>query len=196
MIFFFFFFCSSFIDYLLFFFFLMIRRPPRSTLFPYTTLSRSGAQWAHAVDLENRWACTPRGFESHPRRLCSSQKRLYDCVCGGLKAGRVHVADCPHQRPRTSCLGAGGAGKEAGARKRRAREFGRTPFSTRPGRQRPPRRGGMIPAQPAMVALLSNHSSSRPRSITRTMRRNKDASSSEENSGRCSIPTSSRNGTT
>src|SRR5256885_9895767 len=27
---------------LLFFFFLMIRRPPRSTLFPYTTLFRSG----------------------------------------------------------------------------------------------------------------------------------------------------------
>src|SRR5256885_13983048 len=29
---------------LLFFFFLMIRRPPRSTLFPYTTLFRSHAQ--------------------------------------------------------------------------------------------------------------------------------------------------------
>src|SRR5260221_10860622 len=28
----------------LFFFFLMIRRPPRSTLFPYTTLFRSGVQ--------------------------------------------------------------------------------------------------------------------------------------------------------
>src|SRR5687767_15566036 len=28
-----------------FFFFLMIRRPPRSTLFPYTTLFRSG--WSH-----------------------------------------------------------------------------------------------------------------------------------------------------
>src|SRR5258707_7423382 len=28
--------------YCLFFFFLMIRRPPRSTLFPYTTLFRSG----------------------------------------------------------------------------------------------------------------------------------------------------------
>src|SRR2546429_2791687 len=27
-----------------FFFFLMIRRPPRSTLFPYTTLFRSGPQ--------------------------------------------------------------------------------------------------------------------------------------------------------
>src|SRR6266702_8181562 len=29
--------------FVLFFFFLMIRRPPRSTLFPYTTLFRSGA---------------------------------------------------------------------------------------------------------------------------------------------------------
>src|SRR2546422_11312166 len=28
----------------LFFFFLMIRRPPRSTLFPYTTLFRSGGE--------------------------------------------------------------------------------------------------------------------------------------------------------
>src|SRR5688572_9446472 len=33
---------SHFISFLLFFFFLMIRRPPRSTLFPYTTLFRSG----------------------------------------------------------------------------------------------------------------------------------------------------------
>src|SRR5688572_31337585 len=30
--------------FLHFFFFLMIRRPPRSTLFPYTTLFRSGLQ--------------------------------------------------------------------------------------------------------------------------------------------------------
>src|SRR3712207_7608594 len=30
------------------FFFLMIRRPPRSTLFPYTTLFRSGLQEARA----------------------------------------------------------------------------------------------------------------------------------------------------
>src|SRR5689334_25128483 len=36
--------CSSFLCscyHFLFFFFLMIRRPPRSTLFPYTTLFRS-----------------------------------------------------------------------------------------------------------------------------------------------------------
>src|SRR5215475_15227289 len=31
------------VNILLFFFFLMIRRPPRSTLFPYTTLFRSDA---------------------------------------------------------------------------------------------------------------------------------------------------------
>src|SRR5215467_13908160 len=30
-----------------FFFFLMIRRPPRSTLFPYTTLFRSGSASSH-----------------------------------------------------------------------------------------------------------------------------------------------------
>src|SRR3712207_8219066 len=32
--------------YLFFFFFLMIRRPPRSTLFPYTTLFRSSGTFA------------------------------------------------------------------------------------------------------------------------------------------------------
>src|SRR2546430_12732723 len=32
-----------------FFFFLMIRRPPRSTLFPYTTLFRSGELLQHVV---------------------------------------------------------------------------------------------------------------------------------------------------
>src|SRR6266496_5546885 len=31
--------------FIFFFFFLMIRRPPRSTLFPYTTLFRSLRQW-------------------------------------------------------------------------------------------------------------------------------------------------------
>src|SRR5690348_17573983 len=34
--------CIMFFFFFFFFFFLMIRRPPRSTLFPYTTLFRSG----------------------------------------------------------------------------------------------------------------------------------------------------------
>src|SRR3712207_9307124 len=40
-----------------FFFFLMIRRPPRSTLFPYTTLFRSAARARR---------CTRRGREGRP----------------------------------------------------------------------------------------------------------------------------------
>src|SRR2546422_9998586 len=37
------------------FFFLMIRRPPRSTLFPYTTLFRSVDREAHARDCEGQF---------------------------------------------------------------------------------------------------------------------------------------------
>src|SRR5256885_7451509 len=39
----------------LFFFFLMIRRPPRSTLFPYTTLFRSYQPNLHTLELKP-WA--------------------------------------------------------------------------------------------------------------------------------------------
>src|SRR2546430_17050692 len=40
---------SSCLDMFVNFFFLMIRRPPRSTLFPYTTLFRSTGGGAHPV---------------------------------------------------------------------------------------------------------------------------------------------------
>src|SRR6266481_6779354 len=42
-----------------FFFFLMIRRPPRSTLFPYTTLFRSAclAASGHRCICRRRWSC-------------------------------------------------------------------------------------------------------------------------------------------
>src|SRR5438067_13461597 len=49
----------------LFFFFLMIRRPPRSTLFPYTTLFRASgttvAQNAHAASPSANSADVPLG---------------------------------------------------------------------------------------------------------------------------------------
>src|SRR3989454_5391248 len=62
----------------MFFFFLMIRRPPRSTLFPYTTLFRSGrgvaqADEARALDhalprLEGLTELPPlEGRGAHPR---------------------------------------------------------------------------------------------------------------------------------
>src|SRR2546430_8826106 len=53
----------------LFFFFLMIRRPPRSTLFPYTTLFRSQTADAEP-DLQRHVWCAElqRRFEKRDRR--------------------------------------------------------------------------------------------------------------------------------
>src|SRR6266496_1535766 len=67
------------------FFFLMIRRPPRSTLFPYTTLfrSRSGttsssACWpATRATWWSRYPCQPRRSEEHTSELQSRR----DLVC-------------------------------------------------------------------------------------------------------------------
>src|SRR5215813_15171608 len=63
---------------LLFFFFLMIRRPPRSTLFPYTTLFRSRLGQQHRDRRRHQRAidCGPRSEEhtselqSRPHLVC------------------------------------------------------------------------------------------------------------------------------
>src|SRR5215510_12502395 len=63
--------------YVAFFFFLMIRRPPRSTLFPYTTLFRSAENGSH----------------ERPRvrmRRCSEHRSR---VAGLDDAARVHDGD-------------------------------------------------------------------------------------------------------
>src|SRR5258705_9618843 len=71
---------------LFFFFFLMIRRPPRSTLFPYTTLFRSaGCRYALATVSYRPlrgWLAAPRG--SLPRRSeehTSELQSLRHLVC-------------------------------------------------------------------------------------------------------------------
>src|SRR5256886_12096767 len=61
----------------LLFFFLMIRRPPRSTLFPYTTLFRSGSSRAMRSwwgGPKPRWPCRSRS-EEHTSEL-QSQSNL------------------------------------------------------------------------------------------------------------------------
>src|SRR3712207_8799111 len=67
------------------FFFLMIRRPPRSTLFPYTTLFRSTSTGNAATRRRRtspgvrRWGrrrsrrCSPRRSEEHTSELQSRQ---------------------------------------------------------------------------------------------------------------------------
>src|SRR6266705_5483285 len=67
----------NFTSFLFFFFFLMIRRPPRSTLFPYTTLFRSSppAGPARPTWSSGRHRCGRS--EEHTSELQSP----YDLVC-------------------------------------------------------------------------------------------------------------------
>src|SRR2546421_12734579 len=76
----------------------MIRRPPRSTLFPYTTLFRSAGGWLPVV---GRWT-----YGARPRRVARRGPLL-------LARGR---ALCPHAAPahRRAVRGRG-LGRPAGA---------------------------------------------------------------------------------
>src|SRR2546426_11929811 len=56
----------------LFFFFLMIRRPPRSTLFPYTTLFRSRLR--QAIPFACCLQCLSRFHTTAPRRRLGDRK--------------------------------------------------------------------------------------------------------------------------
>src|SRR5258708_27074132 len=62
----------------LFFFFLMIRRPPRSTLFPYTTLFRSARLRRSDGDAElrqGRRRCHVEAASNRRRRRCLSLRQ-------------------------------------------------------------------------------------------------------------------------
>src|SRR5947208_15867368 len=77
--------------FIIFFFFLMIRRPPRSTLFPYTTLFRSSdvggreAALVHRCAAGEQLACTELVAEHQDRkstRLNSSHQIIsYAVFC-------------------------------------------------------------------------------------------------------------------
>src|SRR5690349_24996353 len=66
---------SSFAPPFLLFFFLMIRRPPRSTLFPYTTLFRS---------LRER-----RGVEAGARRRAAARRCWAPCASAPMSSASV-----------------------------------------------------------------------------------------------------------
>src|SRR5687768_18352794 len=81
-------FTTSLPYFFVFFFFLMIRRPPRSTLFPYTTLFRSamqqrpfywGASKVDAVVLTVALLCT-KSFDRSEEHTSELQSRLH-LVC-------------------------------------------------------------------------------------------------------------------
>src|SRR6266516_5321731 len=72
----------------LFFFFLMIRRPPRSTLFPYTTLFRPHALAAHAGG-PGRRGPGRAGFQRSEEHTSELQSP-YDLVCRLLLEKKKH----------------------------------------------------------------------------------------------------------
>src|SRR5438477_3451714 len=82
-----------------FFFFLMIRRPPRSTLFPYTTLFRSrttddGGEVLRFADLELDPGTRQvlRGERSEETRLNSSHMSIsYAVFCLKKKKKKTHL---------------------------------------------------------------------------------------------------------
>src|SRR6266496_4769208 len=70
-------FCFFFNLFFVFFFFLMIRRPPRSTLFPYTTLFRSVSSASHCAPLAWHEHAVRNRSEEHTSELQSRR----DLVC-------------------------------------------------------------------------------------------------------------------
>src|SRR3712207_6991317 len=82
----------------LFFFFLMIRRPPRSTLFPYTTLFRSGRVHRHRLLDQHVLAGFQRRdrSEEHTSELQSRQYLVCRLLLEKKKTPDVHpfLFDC------------------------------------------------------------------------------------------------------
>src|SRR2546427_10969449 len=90
----------SLVDFFFFFFFLMIRRPPRSTLFPYTTLFRSAvpirpSPYGNATNTESprggaQFASTVNGAgDRKSTRLNSSHSQIsYAVFCLKKKKNR------------------------------------------------------------------------------------------------------------
>src|SRR5476651_2853003 len=78
-----------FIRFLLFFF-LMIRRPPRSTLFPYTTLFRS---WSGRPS----WTQDPRFGHCHERRLSRSEEHTSELQSRQYLVCRLLLEKKKHQ---------------------------------------------------------------------------------------------------
>src|SRR6266702_5416347 len=87
------------------FFFLMIRRPPRSTLFPYTTLFRSpGGRWARDAPARQPSPGYPRRSEEHTSelqsrghlvcRLLLEKKKTISIVTFSFSKTKLKYLDC------------------------------------------------------------------------------------------------------
>src|ERR1022692_2410015 len=87
---------------LFFFFFLMIRRPPRSTLFPYTTLFRSHP--ACRARLLGEVLLPPRQPGLRSEEHTSELQSPCNLVCRLLLEKKQNGADCRDSLGRHACL--------------------------------------------------------------------------------------------
>src|SRR5256885_7531498 len=78
-----------YLSLLFFFFFLMIRRPPRSTLFPYTTLFRSDQLDAYALQSHERAVQAAREGR-FDREILAVQARSAE---GGAERSEEHTSE-------------------------------------------------------------------------------------------------------
>src|SRR5260221_10378936 len=83
------------VQFLFFFFFLMIRRPPRSTLFPYTTLFRS--RWGHATPRSAHAGCEGRHPSGSPAVKSRAPCRLTSRESERKKGTGRHADDVERQ---------------------------------------------------------------------------------------------------
>src|SRR2546430_11496933 len=78
----------------------MIRRPPRSTLFPYTTLFRSGVNVEPTVALAGPWdspkQCRPLGTDTFCTGVVFWCKDVYFCP-GGSARSEEHTSELQSQ---------------------------------------------------------------------------------------------------
>src|SRR5204862_6289223 len=89
---------TCYLPYVSSFFFLMIRRPPRSTLFPYTTLFRSWLkqrrQEGFGVNLIYLWLPSPELADRKSTRLNSSHVEISYAVFCLKKKNRTSATKC------------------------------------------------------------------------------------------------------
>src|SRR3712207_1823684 len=122
----------------------MIRRPPRSTLFPYTTLFRSRVPWRRMTLIAARWIPSARIRHPWPQARFLVQHPRWE-----PSALAAHARICPGARgnPRPLYVGSCSAGDGIGRAARRAvslvRPFGHRacPVDTAPLSLAPVRAG-------------------------------------------------------
>src|SRR5256885_10542869 len=81
----------------------MIRRPPRSTLFPYTTLFRSLPVWGAGRQMGDGFDCRWRGDRKSTRLDSSHLVISYAVFC--LKKKNNLSEDVPPEEGRVQCVG-------------------------------------------------------------------------------------------